>query len=316
VNKLVIKDFQAIKSAEIEFDGLTVIVGESRTGKSSVIRAISRLMLASPGTSDVSVGKQAYRVAIARNGHVIVRKKGAKSNEYHVDGQVFTKVGRLLPPGAEQVLDLAQVEVGKRKTLLNIQDQFDGPFLVSESPSVVSEFLGSVIGVDELYALIGRVDGARVQNERQMDAVTIRHDKLEETKQNEETATLHLTEATQLVKQVEGIRSRVADLKVAMKMLLELSSLQAENARLQQVGAEVNTLLGGVPDFSRLDKLRELLNLHDYGVRNVAEAVVLAKSVTAAEKELSQETVVSNRCVHCGSTVTAEQVEVHIHGPV
>jgi len=314
MNKLVIKDFQAIRSAEIEFAGLTVIVGESRTGKSSVIRAISRLMSASPGTSDVSVGKQAYRVAIARNGHVIVRKKGAKVNEYHVDGQVFTKVGRLLPPGADVVLDLAQVEVGKKKTLLNIQDQFDSPFLVAESPSVVSEFLGSVIGVDELYALIGKMDGERVQNDRQIDAISIRYDKLEATKQNEETATLHLTEAAQLVKQVEGIRRHVIDLKAAMKMRLELSAIQSEHGRVQALEAEVHTLLEGVPDFSRLDKLRELLSLLELGNQNVSEAAILAKSVTAAEKELSQETVVNNRCVHCGSTVTAEQVEAHIHG--
>jgi len=314
MNKLVIKDFQAIESAEIEFGGLTVIVGESRTGKSSVIRAISRLMSASPGTFDVSVGKTAYRVAIARNGHVIIRKKGPKTNEYHVDGQVFTKVGRLLPPGADTVLDLAQVEVGKRKTLLNIQDQFDGPFLVAESPSVVSEFLGSVIGVDELYALIGKIDGDRVQNDRKLDAITLRHDKLAMSEKNEATANLHLAEAAQLVKQVEGIRTHRAALNESIKKQLELGALRLQYAKLHAVETQLNTLMENVPDFSRLVKLKELLSLHDQTSRSVAEVVMLAKSITTAEKELSQETVVNNRCVHCGSVVTEEQVKVHVHG--
>jgi len=313
VNKLVIKDFQAIQSAEIEFAGLTVIVGESRTGKSSVIRAISRLMTASPGTSDVSVGKQAYRVAIARNGHVIVRKKGAKTNEYHVDGKVFTKVGRLLPPGADTVLDLAQVEVGKRKTLLNIQEQFDGPFLVSESPSVVSEFLGSVIGVDELYALIGKMDVSRVDNDRQIEAITIRHDQLESSKQKEETANLHLTEAAQIVKQVEGIRQRKAALAEARTKVMELTGLMVQNHLLTLLLEQVHTLLTEVPDVVRMARLKELVTLKESNTCNVDDAARYAVAVVAAEKELSQETVENGRCVHCGSVVTAEQVEAHVH---
>jgi len=225
-NKLVVKDFQVIKSVEAEFGGLTVIVGESRTGKSAIIRALSRLFSVVPGHSDIRVGAGAYRVAVARNGHVIARKKSKTLNEYHVDGHVFNKVGRQLPPGVESALGLVEVEVGSRKVLLNLQEQFDGPFLLSETGSVVSEILGSVTGVDELYNLIASVDRDRAKTQKDKDVNDTRLQELLEKQKLFRQADEVLLESEKLWGQADALQKKVDELVLLKDAVIRLTGLK------------------------------------------------------------------------------------------
>jgi exonuclease SbcC len=142
--KVKIKNYQAIKEASLEFEpGVTVIIGSSNNGKSSIIRSIEAAINNKGGSDFVNYDADSCEVTIEDLGHKIVWSKHKSSNKsfYNIDGQVLNKIGQKQLEEVGQLLNMSEVQVNNDKFRLNFWKQLDFPFLVGKTHYQLFDFI-------------------------------------------------------------------------------------------------------------------------------------------------------------------------------
>ena len=111
------KNFEIIDDLELELkDGITVIVGASNNGKSSIIRLLRAILYNLNGDASIQQGQDAYILGIIDNGSkVIVKRDMTASNKtvYSVNDTILKKVGRNIVPVVEDALNIKVVDINK-----------------------------------------------------------------------------------------------------------------------------------------------------------------------------------------------------------
>lgn len=160
ISKLGILNFQSIEQLMVECGPITVFVGESDSGKSAVVRALYAAAFNDYPSDHVRVGAQESLVAVSTEAGSVWAKKGKAQNSYELKPsgaplQRWDRVGRDVPAEVADLLGWKVVELDDgTKFAPSIQRQFDGPFLVAESPSKVAKVLGSLTNISVLFAAI------------------------------------------------------------------------------------------------------------------------------------------------------------------
>jgi len=154
--KISVKNFQSLESAEVEAEGLTVIVGRSNLGKSALIRAVTGALFNRPGAGFVRKGESKTRVELtdvpAKDGpplHV-VWEKGKSVNEFSVNGEPFTNVNRYAP---QPLVDAGYRDLkldDKESIRPQVGGQLDPIFMLQLPGSTVSEILTRASRLDIL----------------------------------------------------------------------------------------------------------------------------------------------------------------------
>jgi energy-coupling factor transporter ATP-binding protein EcfA2 len=149
-----VTNFQSIEKASFKVSGFTALSGPSNIGKSALVRAIKCALTNARGTYFVRHGDTCLRrvkgvktckchstVHLKTDGLEILWEKGDAINRTTVNGVVHDK-----PEGTEflQVHGLAPMKVGQDLELLQVGDQFDKVFLLSESGPAVAELVSDV----------------------------------------------------------------------------------------------------------------------------------------------------------------------------
>lgn len=152
--KVIIENFQSHERTELELDsGINVIVGQSDKGKSAIIRAIKWVLQNEPKGSDfVRHGTDFCRVTIeTSDGYRITRLKKKNKNIYIVQDpagrvQKFENFGNEIPEEVLQATGVRKIKIDADKDFaLNISEQLDPPFLLSETGSVKAKTIGSIV---------------------------------------------------------------------------------------------------------------------------------------------------------------------------
>jgi exonuclease SbcC len=159
-----IKNFQSHEYTLIEFkDGLNTIIGESNSGKTSILRAIRWCFDNDPkGTDFITTGRDDCSVTVAfSDGTSITRKRTRNdSGTYDVVGKTVQPDGTVskwtqtykgfannLPIEIANIHQMPKINLTKDIcTHLNMMSQLDGPFLVAESPQTKATIIGRLTG--------------------------------------------------------------------------------------------------------------------------------------------------------------------------
>ena len=159
-----IKNFQSHEYTIVEFkDGLNTIIGESNSGKTSILRAIRWCLDNDPKGSDfITTGRDDCSVTVVfDDGTSIIRKRTRNdSGTYDVVGKTIQPDGTVskwtqtykgfannLPIEIMNIHQMPKVNLTKDIcTHLNMMSQLDGPFLVTESPQVKAAIIGRLTG--------------------------------------------------------------------------------------------------------------------------------------------------------------------------
>lgn len=160
IESLRIKDFQSIEELSVDCGPITVIHGESDTGKSAVVRALYALAFNSYPKGHVRDGADHSEIEVVAGRSTILAEKGGGHNDYRLDdgrgsADLWDKVGTDVPTQIVEELGWREVELddGSRFTP-NFQLQFDPPFLLTDSPSRRAKLLGSLTNVATLFAAV------------------------------------------------------------------------------------------------------------------------------------------------------------------
>lgn len=157
INSIIIENFQSHKYTKINFnDFVTVIIGPSDSGKTAVIRAMKWVFFNEPsGVEIIKKGANEAKVTIELNsGFKIIRGRSKSKNYYEIlspDGELdrFEGFGVNVPKEIADLSGIVKINLGNNyKLSLNISEQLDSPFLITESPSIKANALGKLAGVD------------------------------------------------------------------------------------------------------------------------------------------------------------------------
>lgn len=239
IHKVVIENFQSHEKTTLDFiRGLNVIVGPSDQGKSAVLRAIKWALYNEPrGTEYIRQGTTTARVTVElSNGYSIVRERSKSKNKYvvkHPDGSsmVLEGFGNEVPEEVVKAHGIPKVALDSDiNATLNIGDQLEGPFLLSESAAVRAKAIGRLTGLHIIDKAI-RDDIVDLRRENQSQDRTVRelnevNEKLEGYKE------LHLLEdrinrSQELIQRLETLilkREKLSTLKNNLELCEKESS--------------------------------------------------------------------------------------------
>jgi len=147
IKKIKLLNFRSHSKTEFELsNGVNIICGDNDLGKSSVLRGLNWLAFNKPsGDSFIKHGKKTCAVEITFDDISILRKKIKKGNNTYTilkDGNEinkFSAVGKSVPEEITQRIKIDEV---------NIQNQHDSAFLLSENSSYISKYLNNIVGLD------------------------------------------------------------------------------------------------------------------------------------------------------------------------
>ncbi|MDU6097632.1 AAA family ATPase [Peptoniphilus harei] len=177
IKKIELINFQSHSHTEIEFDrGLNVILGNSDAGKTAILRAIKWALYNEPrGDYFIRQGEKDVSVKIVfSNGVVVERSRTPSKNSYYLlDAQGeemrFEGFGLDVPKEITDATQMYRVSLdnSNNKSILNIAEQLDGPFLLNEQASLRASAIGRLIGVNYVDDALRTVvrDNKRINQE-------------------------------------------------------------------------------------------------------------------------------------------------------
>lgn len=157
IKSIVLENFQSHVKTVIEpapAGKLTVIVGPSDSGKTSIIRALRWLFYNVPqGMDFINIKAGAARVIVeyADDRRVIRERHRRNYNRYEVDEQKFEGFGSGVPLEVQEVTGVQLITIGDQEFNLNLAEQLDGPFLgKAVSTGARAKVLGKLAGTEEI----------------------------------------------------------------------------------------------------------------------------------------------------------------------
>lgn len=150
----IIKDFQSIDEAKINVDGVTIIVGETNSGKSACLRAIEAACLNRFKMGQVKQGRDyaCIKFRVDKEGPVltVARNYLGGSPRIQLGSHVFTKLGRTLPKEVATYLNIGEVSINGERYSATFHPQFSKPMLMEYSQQKVMEILSASVEFDRL----------------------------------------------------------------------------------------------------------------------------------------------------------------------
>ncbi|QNO16500.1 AAA family ATPase [Alkalicella caledoniensis] len=155
-----IENFQSHKDTQLNLaNDLNVITGPSDSGKSAIIRAIRWVLYNEPrGTEFITANEKECRVTLVlSNGISIIRERTSSKNRYILiqddEKQIFEGFGNTVP---QEIINTHQIKNiyldTDQRTSINLSNQLEGPFLLSESGATRAKAIGRVLGIHYLDA--------------------------------------------------------------------------------------------------------------------------------------------------------------------
>lgn len=331
IERVLIENFQSHERSDLRFGpGLNVIVGPSDQGKSAVIRAIRWALYNQPRGSDfVRVGTTTCRVSLTfSDGTEIVRERDKARNRYllRLPGateQVFEGFGSGVPVEVQRAHGMPEIALdADRSVVLNLGNQLDGPFLLSDTGSDRARAIGRLSGVHIVDAALRLVtrdlnqvrrDARRLEGEvGQLDEQLAAFANLPEQEAAVERAAAALARTRALLDRREQLAARRDGLA---RLEAEAAQSQAGFAALARLPEAQAAVAQAAAAQGQSQGLQRLLERHGLNARETAAAEVgLARltgltAAAAAEQRASAQAVLLSRLQAAAARWRALQAE-------
>lgn len=303
IEHLSIRNFQSLRKVDLELGKLTVVVGASSSGKSAFVRSVRLLASNTRGSSYVTQGQKAAAVtAKLSNGQQITVERGDGVSKYAIGDQLFTKAGTGVP---EQITAALRIQPDSE---INFAGQFDRPFLLDESGSVVARVFGELTNVTTLF------EAAREANRRRLalsGVIKTREGDLAQLRVKAQgygtlaARSQAVEQAVQLLGQAKAVEARLQRLQALLRAIDTASVSISALATAAPAPIDLTALESS---YVRLIALRQKLGVVVQAqqqqvliVNNLAQSVVQEQAAHAA---LHEYLVEIGTCPTCGSDTT------------
>ena len=276
IDSLQLNNFQSHENSKLEFTpGINVIIGKSDSGKSSVLKALLYAVKNKPASNNYpshwiknSNGKltEDMRITISKNKNDLVRVRNQFNNGYTFNDVVFNAIGRDVPEEIQNYFNLQDV---------NIQQQFDSHFLLSETPGAIARFLNELVKLDDIDIYLSAVDSKKRETNREL--------------KNKESI---ITETEKDLKKYDWLEPAQELAEQYKNVCWELELIHDKFSSLQTLFQEIKNSKNVLKRFENLDIIIKLLATYqiiqsDYTIQSTQiENLKLLKNQILANKNL------------------------------
>lgn len=234
IERVRLENFQSHVDTTLELsDGLNVIVGQSDSGKTAIIRAIRWALFNQPrGTDFIHVGANFVRVTVTfSTGVTIIRERTSSKNRYLIqekgkEDMVLEGFGIHVPKEVLDAHGIKPLRIDQDTELnLHLSGQLEGPFLLEQTSSVRAK-------------TIGRMSGAHILD------MAIRDTTRDTTK-----LTQYIRAHTEDVERLEAslqpyqfLEGAKVELDNALKQLANLAEKQKKRVRIMKIATSLKAL--------------------------------------------------------------------------
>ena len=262
-----ILNFQSHANTKLDFDeGVNVIIGPSDSGKTAVIRALKWIFFNEPsGTDIIKKGEDSAKVTLKLNtGFKIIRGRRKSKNYYEIispenETQRFEGFGLNVPQEIIDLTGINKIDLGNMKKSLNIAEQLESPFLITESPSIKANALGKLAGVDIIDKALGNLskDIYEINSDRKSIEKEIKDQK--DILKNFE----YLKDEKVKIERLEYLFNQVDEYKTKLNTLNDLKNKYDNNLE------KTNQTIEYLEKFKNLDELFLIYEKMAYKVNNL-----------------------------------------------
>ncbi|WP_055079196.1 AAA family ATPase [Lagierella massiliensis] len=262
-----ILNFQSHANTNLDFDeGVNVIIGPSDSGKTAVIRALKWIFFNEPsGTDIIKKGEDSAKVTLKLNtGFKIIRGRSKSKNYYEIispenETQRFEGFGVNVPQEIINLTGINKIDLGNMKKSLNIAEQLESPFLITDSPSIKANALGKLAGVDIIDKALGNLskDIYEINSARKSIEKEIRDQK--DILKNFE----YLKNDKIKIERLEYLFNQVDEYKTKLNTLNDLEKKYSNNLE------KTNQTIEYLEKFKNLDELFLIYEKMAYKVNNL-----------------------------------------------
>lgn len=242
IKKVELHNFQSHEFTEMEFDrGLNVILGNSDVGKTAILRAIKWALYNEPkGDYFIRQGEKDVSCKVTfSNGVVVERLKTPSKNSYFLvdasgNEMRFEGFGIDVPKEITDVTNMYKVSLdnSNNKTILNIAEQLDGPFLLNEQASLRASAIGRLIGVNYVDDALRTV--VRDNKRTNQEIVELIKNKEDLKKQLDEFS--YIKEYKEKFEKITKIRNKIKKLQDRLELISKIKeNLDKNRIELEDV---------------------------------------------------------------------------------
>lgn len=286
ITNLQIRNFMSHKNSRLKFvPGVNVIIGQSRAGKSAIIKALNLLINNRPsGDSFRSYWGSTTKISIDTwEENKIQRLKSDSINQYKInDNESYESFGTNVPEKIKNVLNIGEVNIGT---------QFDSHYLLNKTSGEIAAHFNKIAHLDQIdYGQKNIKSWMReIQKEKSIQ-------------QN------NLQEKTEQLKQYDNlgeIENRIIELETLQQTRIDTEDnkdkLQNIVEEIEEIDSEIQSNSHIIELDSKLDEVIEIIN-HRQEVENntnqlkelVNEIEEISDNIIEIQSFLELETQINN----------------------
>jgi predicted ATP-dependent endonuclease of OLD family len=218
--KVSLTNFQSISEAQLEFvQGINLIIGQSNSGKSAILRAIKGAVLNPSGSQKyIKNGTKGFKVALEYNNNNIEWSR-EKSPKYKINGEDYLKVGN---SNLTNVLDKSGFVLDEANNLMNVESELELPFPFDKNNSELFKlFEKNIFCVSDSTSIIKLIKADEDEANKLKDNAEYELDRVK----NKKHALEELESEIDLEKLIKGRNTLAESINNCSKIKLDIQEL-------------------------------------------------------------------------------------------
>ncbi|MDD4725653.1 MAG: AAA family ATPase [Tissierellia bacterium] len=300
IRRVTLENFQSHKHSTLEFDKkLNVIVGSSDSGKTAIIRGLKWVLYNEPsGDYFIREGENESSVTLEFNDNTILKRYRSKSKNQYIliknNGKemIFEGFGTNIPEEIVDAIGIKKIYLDSSEyNSINLGEQLEGPFLLSEKSSTRASAIGRLVGVNI-------IDDALRDVLKDTRALNI-------TQKSLETSSISLKEEIEDYNYLEDleikldkitiIRNKILDNKIRLERYNKIyNKLNEINCEIKQLSIalnelnKINYLIEKVKDIENKLLKYKYLNINNINIIKTRNEINQYSSIALKLKNLSK----------------------------
>lgn len=279
LKSLSIQGFQSWRKVYLNFHtGMNVIIGDSQTGKSALMKAIDWVLRNRPMSSnilnlDVATPRSTVLINTYDDEKVRLTKsfKATNTAVYSINNQPLRKFKTSVPAEVPKVLKLTDV---------NIQRQGDQPFLITSSSGAISKEINKITNIEQsdkwVKSLTSQIDQSTSKIKFATQDIDILKDVVKKYKGLEDLEE-GINRLTEIEDEIEELETKVDEIEECV------SEVKILDGRIEIANSLYKALRKDVRTFKKLSKKLDKQKLL---YKTLTDYKIALTSVDMAEEEL------------------------------
>jgi len=276
IKSLKIRNIQSHKDSELEFDpGVNVIVGDTDSGKSTILKSIQLVVKNRPSGNDIRSwwgGKSLVKINTEEGSVTRIKDKIEQYLVSSPESKLSLKAfGRKVPEEVSNLLRIGEV---------NLQQQLDNHFLLSKSSGDVAAYLNKIAKLDEID-----LSTANIKKKTTSLTQDIKYNREQRNDFKKQLISFSYLDKFEMeVEALEEMEKRVARITSSEKKLSRICDNYDENrieidshSRLLEMEKPLNTILELIEKKENLESKNSKLTYLISGISHSKEKLQEAK---------------------------------------